>query len=60
MSNKPVLIVTSEEDTMMPQEWAKWLAEKYPDARLNEVIGGHIAGLWSIDSTWEDLLSIRG
>ncbi|KAJ3575147.1 hypothetical protein NP233_g1283 [Leucocoprinus birnbaumii] len=58
MSCKPVVLVSASEDRLAPAAWAKWLAEKYPDARLKELIGGHIAGLWSIDSIWEEVLKI--
>lgn len=60
MNRKPVIIVTSKEDKMMPGAWAKWLATRYPDARLKETTGGHIASLWSIDATWEELMAITG
>jgi pimeloyl-ACP methyl ester carboxylesterase len=60
MSHKPVILVSGSEDKMMPAPWAKWLAEKYPNAKLKEVIGGHIAGLWLIDSIWEEVLGIKG
>ncbi|KAF5364009.1 hypothetical protein D9756_000526 [Leucocoprinus leucothites] len=60
MSRKPVILVSASEDRMTPTAWAKWLAEKYPNAKLKELTGGHIAGLWSIDSTWEEVLEIKG
>lgn len=58
MSRKPLIIVTSAEDKMAPPAWGKWLAGKYTNARLKEVNGGHIAGLWTVDATWEELMQI--
>jgi len=58
MSRKPLVIITSKGDKMTPESWAKWLVGKYANARLREVEGGHIASLWTIDSTWEELMEI--
>lgn len=58
MSDKPVVIVYSKDDQMAPPNWAEWLAEKYPNARPRLLEGGHISGLWSIDSTWEEVMNL--
>ncbi|XP_006462845.1 hypothetical protein AGABI2DRAFT_224504 [Agaricus bisporus var. bisporus H97] len=58
MSNKPVMIVYAKDDRMAPPSWAEWLVEKYPNARPKLLEGGHISGLWSIDSTWEEVMKL--
>ncbi|KAJ3572488.1 hypothetical protein NP233_g3041 [Leucocoprinus birnbaumii] len=60
LSRKPIILVTASEDKLAPPAWAKWLAQTYPNARLKEVAGGHIASLWTIDSTFEELMRIEG
>lgn len=58
VSRKPVIIVSSKDDSMAPGGWAKWLAEMYPNVQFKEVTGGHIGSLWSIDSTWEEIITL--
>ncbi|KXN86376.1 hypothetical protein AN958_10238 [Leucoagaricus sp. SymC.cos] len=60
MCRKPMIIASGTEDKMAPTAYARWLAEKYPNAKLKIVNGGHMASLWTIDSTWQEVMEIKG
>jgi pimeloyl-ACP methyl ester carboxylesterase len=58
MSGKPVMIVCSKDDQMASPNWGEWLAERYPNGRLKLLEGSHISALWTIDSTWEEVMKL--
>jgi pimeloyl-ACP methyl ester carboxylesterase len=53
---RPVLLVTTIEDTMTPPAWAEYLATKYANARLKKIGGGHLAGLFHMEEIWKEFL----
>lgn len=55
---RPILIVSSEGDTMAPDAMAKWLAANYKNNRSRSVSGGHIAALFHMNELWKDMLEI--
>jgi pimeloyl-ACP methyl ester carboxylesterase len=51
---KRVLVVSGKKDWRLPQGAGAWLIAAYKNARLREVEGGHLSGLWEMDSIWAD------
>ena len=55
-SRRPVFVVTSRGDDMIPMAMAEWLAAHYKNAQLKVFDGGHLSGLFHLDEIWKELL----
>jgi len=55
---RPILLVTSEGDTMAPDAMAKWLAENYKNGHYRSVTGGHLATMFHMNELWQELFEL--
>jgi len=55
---RPILLVTSEGDTMAPDAMAKWLSENYKNAHYRSVHGGHLAAMFHMNELWKELFEL--
>jgi hypothetical protein len=57
-AGKPVLIVQSDQDEL--GMWmGRWLGEKYGNAKVKVVEGGHLAALFESNQIWRELLDME-
>jgi len=57
-NQRPILIVSSAEDTLAPNAMAKWLAANYKNAHLRSINGGHLAALFHLNDLWKQLFEL--
>ena len=57
-NSRPILLVTSEGDTMAPDAMAKWLAENYKNGHYRSVNGGHLATMFHMNELWQELFEL--
>ena len=55
---RPILLVSSEGDTLAPDALAKWLAENYKNAHYRSFHGGHLATMFHLNELWKDLFEL--
>ena len=55
---RPILVVTSEGDTVTPDAMAKWLAENYKNGHYRSIHGGHLATTFHLNALWKELFEL--
>ena len=55
---RPILLVTSEGDTLTPDAMGKWLAENYKNGHHKSVNGGHFAPIFHLNELWQELFEL--
>ena len=55
---RPILLVSSEGDTMTPDAMAKWLAENYKNGHYRSFHGGHLATIFHLNELWKELFEL--
>ncbi|KAG6855005.1 hypothetical protein C0991_005934 [Blastosporella zonata] len=54
----PVLVVSSQNDTITPKAMAHWLATSYTHARLKNIPGGHVSAFFHLDEIWNEVFEM--
>jgi pimeloyl-ACP methyl ester carboxylesterase len=57
-NKRPILVVTTDDDTLAPDANAKWLAASYKNSRYRLLSGGHLASVYYINELWRQLLEL--
>lgn len=55
-NKRPILLVSTDGDTMAPDANAKWLAASYKNSRYRSISGGHLASMYHLNDLWRQLL----
>ncbi|OBZ76192.1 hypothetical protein A0H81_03969 [Grifola frondosa] len=56
---KPMLVVMSRGDDMVPNGMAEYLLENYRNARAIHLEGGHISSIWKADEIWAEFMAME-
>ncbi|KAG5636425.1 hypothetical protein H0H81_008100 [Sphagnurus paluster] len=58
-STCPVLVVSPQNDRLMPREAAQWLVSTYNYARLKTIPGSHLASFFHLDDIWDQVFAME-
>ncbi|KAF8803672.1 alpha/beta-hydrolase [Phlegmacium glaucopus] len=57
-NKRPVLLVSTDGDTIAPDANAKWLAATYKNSQYQSISGGHLASMYHMNDLWRQLLEL--